>query len=77
MAPLCFTPVQLWSTHLPILNLSVVQMFSYSRHLEEGRWPHIHFPQKTAVKLYLSSNFSINFAQVFPSGTLWHCGFAA
>lgn len=64
------TLVQLWSTQLPVLNLSIVQMFSCSRHLEERRWPHLHFPQKEAVKLYLSSNFSMNFAQVFPSGTL-------
>lgn len=64
------TLVQLWSTQFPILNLSIVQMFSYSKHLEEGRWPHLHFPQKAAVKLHLSSNFSMNFAQVFPSRTL-------
>lgn len=43
------TLVQLWSTRFPILNLSFVQMFSYSKHLEEGRWPHLHFPQKAAV----------------------------
>lgn len=43
------TLVQLWSTWFPILNLPIVQMFSYSKHLEEGRWSHLHFPQKAAA----------------------------